>query len=55
MGGIHKMTADKIALIILVVVFGIGVVAEKNEKVAYRLLAGLAICIAGLVALQIFS
>ena len=45
MGGMHKMTAAKIALIILVVVFGIGVVAEKNEKVAYRLLAGLAICI----------
>lgn len=49
------MTATKVVLIILVVVFGIGVVAEKNEKVAYRLLAGLAICIAELVALQIFS
>lgn len=49
------MTAANVALIILVVLFGTGVLAEKNNKVAYRLLAGLAICIAGLVVLQISS
>lgn len=49
------MTATKVVLIIMVVLFGIGVLAEKNDKVAHRLLAGLAICIAGLVVLQIFS
>lgn len=49
------MTATKVVLIILVLLFGIGVLAEKNNKVAYRLLTGLAICITGLVVLQIFS
>lgn len=49
------VTATSVALIIMVVLFGIGVLAEKNNKVAYRLLAGLAICIAGLVVLQIFT
>lgn len=49
------MTATKVVLIIMAALFGIGVLAEKNDKVAYRLLAGLAICIAGLVVLQIFT
>lgn len=49
------MMVTKVVLIVLAVLFGIGVLAEKNNKVAYRLLAGLAICIAGLVVLQIFS
>lgn len=48
------MMATRVTLIIMVVLFGIGVLAEKNDKVAYRLLAGLAICVAGLVVLQIF-
>lgn len=48
-------TAANVVLIIMVVLFGIGVLAEKNNKVAYRLLAGLVICIAGIVVLQIFS
>ena len=48
------MKAINVVLIILVVLFGIGVLAEKDKEVAYRLLAGLAICIAGLVVLQIF-
>lgn len=49
------MMATKAVLIIMAVLFGIGVLAEKNNKVAYRLLVGLAICIVGLVVLQIFT
>ena len=48
-------TAIEITMLILVALFSIGTMAEKRGKGASRLIAGLAICTAGLVALQIFG
>lgn len=34
-------------------IFAIGVIAEKSERKAKNMLVGFAVCVAGLVALQI--
>lgn len=49
------MVATRVTLIVLTAIFSIGVIAEKNGKVANRMLAGTAICVAGLVVLQVFG
>ena len=49
------MVATRVTLIVLTAIFSIGVMAEKNGKVANRMLACTAICVAGLVVLQVFG
>ncbi len=48
-------TAIKVTLLVLVVLFSIGTITEKDKKVANRLMVGVALCVAGVVTLQILG
>lgn len=54
-GGMHKVRANEVVLIILEIIFSLGIVAEKSERKRGQLLVGLGICVAGLVTAQIFG